>query len=134
MELKYDENVKTLTFPIRILNDDSSVAKTPGDRNGMPFSPPDNSLRVYSVFLHWLHTREADVHVEDSSDAYYCVVLAEAFEVGYAIQNMDFQIAIVDEVLRLAHEINNDSSGIFLVDKMYEDGNCDALQLLIVNL
>lgn len=60
------------------------------------------------MYRTWLYTRlvTLDKAPNEHGRANH-VELAEAFEVGDAVEDLDFQIAIVDEILKFAQELDD---------------------------
>lgn len=61
------------------------------------------------------------------------IELAEVFELGYTIRDMDFRIAIVDEMLRLVQEPKMFPT-YYPAEAVYQESGCDALKQLVVDL
>lgn len=99
-----------------------------------PYRLEDWIMRGFEMYRTWLYTRlvTLDKAPNEHGRASH-VELAEAFEGGDAVEDLDFQIAIVDEILRLA-QIDDELSNYDLAEVVYRPYHCYALRELTVYL
>lgn len=66
-----------------------------------PYTLTDFSIRSFALFVEWMYTHRLTlVKLTDEDEKDKFEKLGEAFGLGYCIQEMDFQIAVVAEILR----------------------------------
>jgi hypothetical protein len=110
-----------------------SMASQSGNQEP-PYKLTEFSIRSFALYVNWLYTRRLNMtKLSDEEEKDRFEKLGEAFALGYCIQEMDFQIAIVDEILKFAQELD-DFPGYELTDIVYRSYDCEALRGLMVDL
>ncbi|KAF3047223.1 hypothetical protein E8E11_006148 [Didymella keratinophila] len=110
-----------------------SLASQPSTQEP-PYKLSEFSIQIFQLYVDWLYHRELQVVKlpdEDKKDKFE--KLGEAFALGYCIQEMDFQIAVVNDILKFAQVLNG-FPGYELNDIVYRLDACRALRELMVDL
>ena len=99
--------VHAFTIHESLLDLKETLLAQPGDQEP-PYKLSDFSVRGFQLYVDWLYTRQLNIiRLPDEDEKDKFEKLGEAFALGFCIQEMDFQITVVDKILRLARELND---------------------------